>query len=76
MKALVVNALDGGFDLDDVQVAAPMGREVLVDVRASGLCHTELLFAMHDIVPIPAILGHELAGVMQSAARVSPAPRG
>ena len=64
MKALVVNALGGGFDLDDVQIAAPMGREVLVDVEASGLCHTDLLFATHDIVPIPAVLGHELAGVV------------
>jgi S-(hydroxymethyl)glutathione dehydrogenase/alcohol dehydrogenase len=64
MKALVVNELGGGFDLDDVQIAAPMGREVLVDVQASGLCHTDLLFATHDIVPIPAVLGHELAGVV------------
>ena len=64
MKALVVNELGGGFDLDDVQIAAPMGREVLVEVRASGLCHTDLLFATHDIVPIPAVLGHELAGVV------------
>ena len=64
MKALVVNALGGRFDLEDVQVAAPIGREVLVDVQASGLCHTDLLFATHDIVPIPAVLGHELAGVV------------
>ena len=57
MRALVVNALGGGFDLDDIQIAAPMGREVLVYVQASGLCHTDLLFATHDIVPIPAVLG-------------------
>src|SRR5580704_11318005 len=35
LKALVVNAPGGGFDLDDVQIAAPMGREVLVDVVAT-----------------------------------------
>src|SRR4029077_18813157 len=64
MKALVVNALGGGFDLEDVQVAAPIGREVLVDVQASGLCHTDLLFATHDIVPMPAVLGHEVAGIV------------
>jgi S-(hydroxymethyl)glutathione dehydrogenase/alcohol dehydrogenase len=62
MQALIVNELGGGFDLDDVQIAAPMGREALVEVQASGLCHTDLLFATHDIVPIPAVLGHELAG--------------
>lgn len=64
MKALVVNALDRGFDLEDVDIALPIGREVLVDVQASGLCHTDLLFATHDIVPTPAVLGHEVAGVV------------
>ena len=64
MKALVVNALGRGFDLEDVDIAAPMGREVLIDVQASGLCHTDLLFATHAIVPIPAVLGHEVAGIV------------
>jgi S-(hydroxymethyl)glutathione dehydrogenase / alcohol dehydrogenase len=64
MKALVLNGLGRGFDLEDVEIALPKGREVLVDVRASGLCHTDLLFATHDIVPTPAVLGHEVAGVV------------
>jgi len=37
MKALVLNALGHGFDVEDVDIAAPRGREVLVDVQASGL---------------------------------------
>ena len=49
VKALVVNALGGGFDLDDIDIAAPIGREALIDVRASGLCHTDLLFAANNI---------------------------
>jgi S-(hydroxymethyl)glutathione dehydrogenase/alcohol dehydrogenase len=64
MKALVVNSLGRGFDLADVDIAAPIGREVLVDVQASGLCHTDLLFATHDFVPVPAVLGHEVAGIV------------
>lgn len=64
MKALAVNALGGGFHLEDVDIASPIGREVLVDVQASGLCHTDLLFATHDIVPMPAVLGHEVAGIV------------
>jgi S-(hydroxymethyl)glutathione dehydrogenase/alcohol dehydrogenase len=64
MKALVVNALGRGFDFEDIQIATPIGREVLVDVQASGLCHTDLLFATHDIVPTPAVLGHEVAGIV------------
>jgi S-(hydroxymethyl)glutathione dehydrogenase/alcohol dehydrogenase len=64
MKALVVNVLGRGFDSEDVEIAAPIRREVLVDVQASGLCHTDLLFATHDIVPMPAVLGHEVSGIV------------
>jgi S-(hydroxymethyl)glutathione dehydrogenase / alcohol dehydrogenase len=64
MKALVVNALGRGFELEDIDIAAPMGREVLIDVQASGLCHTDLLFATNDIVPMPAVLGHEVSGIV------------
>jgi S-(hydroxymethyl)glutathione dehydrogenase/alcohol dehydrogenase len=64
MKALVVNAIGRGFDVEDVDIATPVGREVLVEVRASGLCHTDLLFATHNFVALPAVLGHEVAGVV------------
>jgi S-(hydroxymethyl)glutathione dehydrogenase/alcohol dehydrogenase len=37
VKALVLNVLGGGFDFEDVDIAAPIGREVLVDVRFSKL---------------------------------------
>jgi S-(hydroxymethyl)glutathione dehydrogenase/alcohol dehydrogenase len=64
MKALVLNAIGGGFDLEDIDISSPTGREVLVAVQASGLCHTDLLFATHDIAPIPSVLGHEVAGIV------------
>jgi S-(hydroxymethyl)glutathione dehydrogenase / alcohol dehydrogenase len=64
MKAIVVNELAGGFDLEDIDIAGPNGREVLIDVQASGLCHTDLLFATHEIVRMPAVLGHEVAGIV------------
>jgi Zn-dependent alcohol dehydrogenase len=69
MKALVVNALGRGFDVEDVEIAPPKGREVRVEVQASGLCHTDLLFATYDIAPTPSELGHEVAGI---AAEVGP----
>jgi S-(hydroxymethyl)glutathione dehydrogenase/alcohol dehydrogenase len=69
MKALVLNAVGRGFNFEDVNIAPPIGREVLVNVQASGLCHTDLLFATHDIVPTPAVLGHEVAGIV---AKVGP----
>src|SRR6201987_3462902 len=66
MKALVLNALGRGFDFENVDIAAPIGREVLVGVQASGLCHTDLLFATHDFVSTPSVLGHEVAGVVSA----------
>ena len=38
MKALVLNSVGRGFDFEDVEIATPIGREVLVNVQASGLC--------------------------------------
>ena len=64
MKALVINAVGSGFDLEDVDLAAPIGREVVVEVRASGLCHTDLTIANHGLFPTPSVLGHEIAGVV------------
>jgi S-(hydroxymethyl)glutathione dehydrogenase / alcohol dehydrogenase len=64
MKALVLNAVGREFDFEDVDIAAPIGREVLVDVHASGLCHTDLLFAANPIFPTPAVFGHEVSGIV------------
>ncbi|QJW56428.1 S-(hydroxymethyl)mycothiol dehydrogenase [Serratia plymuthica] len=65
MKAAVINATGNKFEIEDIQIAAPIGREVLVQVKASGLCHTDLHMATHDYgIPLPAVFGHELAGVV------------
>ena len=58
MKALVLSASGRGVDFENIDIAAPTGREVLVDVPASGLYHTDLLLATHDFVPTPSVLGH------------------
>jgi hypothetical protein len=65
MKAAVLNANEGRFDVEDVRIDIP-GREVLVDVKACGLCHSDLHLAEANYgVPLPAVLGHELAGVVR-----------
>ncbi|MBA2935519.1 Zn-dependent alcohol dehydrogenase [Sphingomonas sp. CGMCC 1.13654] len=65
MKAAVLNELDGTFQVEEIEFGAPIGREVLVEVKASGLCHSDLHFAEQDFgVPLPAVLGHELAGIV------------
>jgi S-(hydroxymethyl)glutathione dehydrogenase / alcohol dehydrogenase len=64
MKALVVHAVGCAFELEDVEIAAPTGHGALVEVRASGLCHTDLTIANHGPFPTPSVLGHEVAGVV------------
>jgi Zn-dependent alcohol dehydrogenase len=58
MKALV-NALGRGFDLEEIDIAAPTRRGTLIDVGISKFRHTNLLFATRNIVPTPAGLRHE-----------------
>ncbi len=65
MKAAVIRGLGEGFAVEELSIADPIGREVLVEIRAAGLCHSDLHFATVDFgIPFPAVLGHELAGVV------------
>ncbi|MGX9787803.1 zinc-binding dehydrogenase [Mycobacterium sp. MMS18-G62] len=65
MKAMIVRELGARFVLEDVDVASPVGREVLVEVKASGLCHTDLTFSKAHFGPSPPfLLGHEVAGIV------------
>lgn len=67
MKASIVREFGGGFSVADIDIAAPVGREVLVDVRASGLCHSDELAATHPLgYNPPMVLGHEVAGVVSA----------
>ncbi|WP_321792543.1 zinc-binding dehydrogenase [Burkholderia pyrrocinia] len=65
MKASVAMGVGKGFSVMDVQIDEPIGREVLIEIRASGLCHTDLHFVEHDFGHrMPAVFGHEVAGVV------------
>ena len=50
-----------------VDVAKPIGREVLVRTVGSGVCHSDLHYVDGFYpFPAPAILGHEAAGVVEA----------
>ncbi len=67
MKAAVVTDFGSGFEVMDVELASPLEHEVVVDVRASGLCHSDHTVATTDVgMPLPAVLGHEIAGVVSA----------
>ena len=56
----------GAFLIDDIQVASPRDDEVLVEIRAAGICHTD-----HASLSWcrPLVMGHEGAGVVREIGR-------
>lgn len=67
VSAAVMHAVGRPMVVEDIAVATPKGREVLVRPVAAGLCHSDLLFLDgHWPHPVPTILGHEVAGVVEA----------
>ena len=55
------------LSLETVTLAAPGPGEVLVAVKAAGLCHSDLSVINGDRPrPLPMALGHEAAGVVEA----------
>jgi 6-hydroxycyclohex-1-ene-1-carbonyl-CoA dehydrogenase len=54
-----------------IELALPSANDVIVEVEACGLCHTDLGFADGSVAPrhaLPLVLGHEVVGVVREAA--------
>ncbi|MGY0488272.1 Zn-dependent alcohol dehydrogenase [Streptomyces sp. WG-D5] len=65
MRAALITKIGIPYEIDDVDIAEPIGHEVLIDVKASGLCHSDLILAQSDYgLPLPFVQGHEVAGVV------------
>ena len=66
MKAAVLHEVNQPLVIEDVSVPNPGPREVLIRTRVAGLCHSDLHF-MEGLYPhpLPAVLGHEFAGVVE-----------
>jgi len=68
MKAAILHEFKQPLSIEEVDQPRPDAHEVLIEVRACGVCHSDLHVASGDwpqIVPItkkPLILGHEIAG--------------
>ena len=65
-KTALVRQVGGPFTLEDVDVAPPRDHEVRVKMVATGMCHTDLVARDGFPVPLPIVLGHEGAGVVES----------
>lgn len=67
MKAWVLDGVHGSLRKADVPRPIAGAGQVLVQVKASGLCHSDVGYMEGTIplaVPLPVILGHEASGVI------------
>lgn len=68
MKAAVLREFKAPLSVEDVAQPAPNAGEVLIEVEACGVCHSDVHLADGDwpqllpITKMPLILGHEIAG--------------
>ncbi|MDA1074133.1 MAG: S-(hydroxymethyl)glutathione dehydrogenase/class III alcohol dehydrogenase [Proteobacteria bacterium] len=66
VKAAVAFAAGKPLSIETVQLAGPKAREVLVEIKATGICHTDAFTLSGDDPEglFPSIMGHEGAGVV------------
>jgi aryl-alcohol dehydrogenase len=65
IKAAVAREAYSEFSIDSATLEPPRPGEVLVEIAGVGLCHTDLVARDQFIpIPLPAVLGHEGAGVV------------
>jgi S-(hydroxymethyl)glutathione dehydrogenase/alcohol dehydrogenase len=65
-RAAILESAPGELIIDDITLGDVGPREVRVRTVAAGLCHSDLHFiqALYPY-PLPAVLGHESAGVVE-----------
>lgn len=65
MRAAVLRQIHGDLQLEEIPRPSPRAGEVLVQVRACGVCHTDLHVIKGEVAfPMPCVLGHEIAGTV------------
>ncbi|WP_341633841.1 NAD(P)-dependent alcohol dehydrogenase [Sphingomonas agri] len=66
MKAAVARHPGQNFSLETVELEEPRDDEILIRIEAAGVCHTDLVFRdMETGLALPAVLGHEGAGIVE-----------
>jgi propanol-preferring alcohol dehydrogenase len=66
MRAARLHRIGDELRIDRVQVPRISPNDILVEVRASGICHSDLNYrdGVAPVAKLPITLGHEIAGVV------------
>lgn len=70
MKAWQFTEVNAPLTLTDVPAPEPGADELVLDVKAAGLCHSDVSFVDGTLTPLlpfrPITLGHEIAGIVSA----------
>lgn len=67
IEAAVVDTPGGAFRIERLRMDMPGPGQIRVRIRACGVCHTDMVMRDgHLPIPLPGILGHEGAGVVDA----------
>ena len=68
MKAAVLHKPGSPLVIEDAEVPRPGPGEILIKIKACGVCHTDVHLAAGEwrLPKLPLILGHEVTGVVEA----------
>lgn len=71
MKAIRLVQQGRPLEAHDVPIPQPCAHDVLIRVRAAGICHSDAHYraGKSRVHPLPLTLGHEVAGVIEQIGR-------
>ena len=66
IDAAVLRAINAPLSVERLELAAPQAGEVLIEMKASGVCHSDWHCVTGDsAIDLPAVLGHEGSGIVR-----------
>ncbi len=65
MKAALMRKRGEPFVIERLSLDEPRSHEVLVRIVATGVCHTDIAVQHRPNTPVPTVLGHEGAGIVE-----------
>jgi propanol-preferring alcohol dehydrogenase len=71
MKSIRMIAVNQPLELHEVPIPIPADNQVLVQIRAAGICHSDAHYraGVSPVYPLPLTLGHEIAGLVVETGR-------